>query len=168
MADGITVDVNEKFDFIKAWLEAKCDEFCRRLAEVGLGVASVSFADAPYDGVNDAVVMLEPIDNGYKITAFGRCVAFIEFGSGVHFNGSGSYKGDIPDGVVGIGQYGKGNGSRDYWFYKGQPGNAGGVLANGKDDVTITHGNPASMPMYKATKEITQDVIDIAREVFSV
>lgn len=154
-------------DFGAAWLEERCAEFSRRLAELGVAVASIGFTNAPYDGVNDAAVTLEAVDGGYKVTAFGQAVAFIEFGAGVHFNGSGMYPAEVPPEISPIGTYGRGNGSKDYWFYRGEPGTAGGEASTVLDGFTITHGNPASMPMYNSQKAIMEMVADIALEVFS-
>lgn len=139
----------------KTWVKQKCDELSERLAAIGGKEAAVRFGGAYYDGDKDASVSVEPIANGWKIVASGSSVFFIEFGAGVYFNGSEPYPLPRPDGIVGIGQYGKGQGKRDTWVYVDEGGNK-----------VFSHGNPAAMPMYSALRTMTQEVTRIAREVF--
>ena len=127
-----------------------------RLAEIGLKEASVRFTTAMYDGTNDVSVHLDTTKNGYAIVADGQAVAFIEFGAGVYHNTSEPYPNPRPSGIVGIGEYGKGMGKRKAWGYK-----------NENDEVVITRGNPAAMPMWYASEEIKNSVLKVVREVFS-
>lgn len=149
-------------------LKEKADELCNRLAELGCTRAKLDFSNAIYDGVNDVDVHVEPIDNGYKVVATGNAVMFIEFGAGVYYNGSGSYPGELPPGVVGIGEYGQGRGKNDWWLYPGPPGNAGGVPSTSVPGMTITHGNPPAAAMYHAEQDVRNAVERIAREVFNL
>ena len=125
------------------------------LAEIGIKEASVRFTTAMYDGTNDVSVKLDTTKNGYAIVAEGRAVAFIEFGAGVYHNTSEPYPNPRPTGIVGIGEYGKGHGKRNAWGYK-----------NENDELVITRGNPAAMPMWYASEEIKNQVLRIAKEVF--
>lgn len=125
------------------------------LAEIGLKEASVRFTTAIYDGTNDVSVRLDETNNGYVIVADGKAVAFIEFGAGVYHNTSEPYPNPRPTGIVGIGEYGKGQGKRKAWGYK-----------NENDELVITRGNPAAMPMWYASEEIKNSVLRIAKEVF--
>ena len=122
------------------------------------------FNMAPYDGERDATVgNLTWVDkNTAQIIASGRTVLFIEFGTGVHFNQGDSYG---TDHGYGPGTYGP-HGFDDWWFYAGHPGNAGGTYAQNRDNLTITHGNPAGRVMYNTAKEMRGKVEEIAREVF--
>lgn len=126
------------------------------LAEIGLKEASVRFTTAMYDGTNDVSVHLDKANNGYVIVADGQAVAFIEFGAGVYHNTSEPYPNPRPDGIVGIGEYGKGMGKRKAWGYKNDDG-----------EVVITRGNPAAMPMWYASEEIKNSVLKVVKEVFS-
>jgi hypothetical protein len=108
-----------------------------------------------YDGTNDVSVHLDEISNGYAIVADGKAVAFIEFGAGVYHNGSEPYPNPRPDGIVGIGEYGKGHGKRKAWGYLDE-----------NDELVITRGNPAAMPMWYASEEIKSSVLKVVREVF--
>jgi hypothetical protein len=126
------------------------------LAEIGIREASVRFTTAMYDGTNDVSVRLDTTNNGYVIVAEGKAVAFIEFGAGVYHNTSEPYPNPRPTGIVGIGEYGKGMGKRRAWGYK-----------NENDELVITRGNPAAMPMWYASEEIENSVLKVVKEVFS-
>lgn len=139
---------------------------CENLARIGMQEASVRFASAQYDGVNDSEVTIEATDKGYNVIASGNAVAFIEFGTGVHYNpGGGSYPIAKPSGVSPIGGYGKGKGKQDAWQYQGDAGTNGVPSQDGK--VVTTHGNPAQMPMYHALTAMQDEVERIVREAFN-
>jgi hypothetical protein len=87
--------------------------------------------------------------------AEGKAVAFIEFGAGVYHNPSEPYPNPRPSGIVGIGEYGKGMGKRKAWGFKDE-----------NDELVITRGNPAAMPMWYASEEIKNSVLKVVREVF--
>lgn len=136
-------------------LERKKDKLLEELANIGVKEASVRFTTAMYDGVNDSSVSLETTADGYAIVAEGRAVAFIEFGAGVYHNSGEPYPNPRPDGIVGIGEYGKGYGKRQAWGFKDDSG-----------ELVITHGNPAAMPMWYASEEMRSKIQKIAQEVF--
>ena len=172
MAKVIKMDLSSSSidDAIKALksyrdsIDAKKYRLLEELTKIGLREASVRFTTAMYDGVNDSTVRAELTHFGYTIIAEGHAVAFIEFGTGVHYPDIHPMAGELG---IAHGTYGKGLGQNDYWFYTGQPGTAGGVLANGHSNTTITHGNPANMCMYYASKEMRDQVERIAKEVFT-
>ena len=88
------------------------------LALIGAREASIRFTTAMYDGTNDVQVEVTPTNKGWVITAKGDAVCFIEFGAGVYHNTAEPYPNPRPEGVVGIGEYGKGYGKRKAWgFY---------------------------------------------------
>ena len=136
-------------------LDTKKDMLLEKLANIGVKEASVRFTTAMYDGVNDSSVSLETISDGYAIVAEGHAVAFIEFGAGVYHNPGEPYPNPRPEGIVGIGEYGKGHGKRQAWGFKDDSG-----------ELVITHGNPAAMPMWYASEEMRNNILKIAREVF--
>ena len=125
------------------------------LAEIGIREASVRFTTAMYDGTNDVSVKLDETKNGYVIVAEGKAVAFIEFGAGVYHNTSEPYPNPRPDGIVGIGEYGKGKGKQKAWGYLDE-----------NNELVITRGNPAAMPMWYASEEIKNSVLRVVKEVF--
>ena len=148
-------DAISELKTFRSSLEPKRKKLLEELANIGLKEASVRFTTAMYDGVNDSHVTLKAIENGYTILAEGHAVAFIEFGSGVYHNPVEPYPNPRPEGVVGIGEYGKGYGKRQAWGYKDDSG-----------ELVITHGNPAAMPLWYASEEMRSNILKIAKEVF--
>lgn len=134
-----------------------------KLRDIGVGEASVRFTTAAYDGVNDVSVTYSPADKGYAIMAKGQAVAFIEFGTGVYYNSGEPYPIPRPEGIVGIGEYGKRRGQGRAWFYQGDAG-TNGIPQDG--GLVKTRGNPAAMPMWYASEEMRKSILKIAREVF--
>ena len=152
-------------------LPSLLDWFVLKLAESGIPTIEQEMANASYTydekgvqsgsdtthktyvklnrlvGLSEAILVLE-----------GEEVLFIEFGAGVHYNGT---KGTSPhpkgqeNGFL-IGTYGMGNGSKQVWGYYADGG-----------ELVLTRGTEATMPMYKADQEIVKNVIRIAREVFA-
>lgn len=153
-----TKDIAQVIKELKAYrdsIERMEKQFLEELANIGLNEARVGFTTAMYDGVNDSDVTLETIENGYRIVAKGEAVAFIEFGAGVYHNPTEPYPKARPDGILGIGEYGKGYGKRQAWGYKDESG-----------ELHITHGNPAAMPMWHASEEMRNSILKIAKKVF--
>ena len=139
----------------RASIEVKKKKFLEELAYIGVKEASIRFTTAIYDGVNDSSVTLKPIKNGYCIVAEGQAVAFIEFGAGVYHNPGEPYPNPRPDGIVGIGEYGKGYGKRQAWGFRNEDG-----------ELVITRGTPAAMPMWYASEEMRNAIVSKFKEVF--
>lgn len=151
-------DIDRAIKELKAYKQEflkKEKQLLERLAEIGVREASVRFTTAMYDGTNDVSVRLDTTNNGYAIVAKGQAVAFIEFGAGVYHNTGEPYPNPRPEGIVGIGEYGKGKGKQKAWGYK-----------NENDELVITRGNPAAMPMWYASEEMKNSILKVAREVF--
>lgn len=143
----------------------KCRRFLERLAQIGVDVASAGFASAAYDGVNDVTVNPPQWmnDNTLIVSASGSSITFIEFGAGVYNTGVHPLAGELG---MTRGGYGKGYGKRRQWGYYD---NGGGLTAGGKrlsNGVVLTKGNDANRSMYNASREMRQQIIGIAREVF--
>ena len=148
-------DAIKELKLFRDSLDRKMDKLLEELANIGVKEASVRFTTAMYDGVNDSDVSLEPVKNGYAIVAKGKAVAFIEFGAGVYHNPGEPYPDPRPEGIVGIGEYGKGYGKRQAWGFRNEAG-----------ELVITHGNPAAMPLWYASEEMRSKITKIAKEVF--
>jgi hypothetical protein len=163
MAKKITIQLSE--ESIKAaikevarykkWVDTKTKLLIEKLAIIGAQEASIRFASAMYDGVNDVSIEVGPTSTGWMISAKGEAVAFIEFGAGVYHNPGEPYPRPRPEGVVGIGEYGKGYGKRRAWGFYDETGK-----------LIKTRGTPAAMPMWYATTEMQREVERIAKEVF--
>lgn len=148
-------------------LDSKKHELIKRLAEIGIDTADIHFREAQYDGEND-VSMDTPrftSNNRVVISARGRTVLFIEFGSGIHYQEQHPLADDL--GMI-RGEYGYGRGKNDTWTYIGDsPGTNGEVIKQTERGfVYKTHGNPPAKAMYNATEAIQAQIIDIASEVF--
>lgn len=139
-------------------------ELPKALAEYGVIQAQAKFDTAAYDvmvsgGGGHPSISVSPVqidEKTWAIVANGHEVCFVEFGAGVWFNGDGgNYKGERPPGVVGIGEYGLGNGNKPFWA---RPKNAGGGL---------TRGTPASNAMYFTTQDIRERIAEEAKRILS-
>ena len=162
--DSINAAVKELRDYAK-WVQRKAEELRNRIAYFIAKDASAVFNTAVADDLigEDAVtgsvdVSVEDNGNVTLVIASGEDAVFMEFGAGVYYNGAvGSSPNPIGAGLgFTIGSYGKGNGAKDVWGYRGQDG-----------EIHLTHGTPASMPMYRAMMSVINDIVQIAREVFS-
>lgn len=130
----------------------KLNELTKRLSEIGARVASIEFSKVNYLGDNDVSVTVEPVQGGYKIVASGKAVCFIEFGTG-EYAGAGY---DIPAPVsISPGSWSISHAKQyvkqGYWYYNG----------------IQTYGDYPAKAMYKASKEIKQQLEKIAKEVFT-
>lgn len=147
-------------------VEAKTRELAKRVAEVlenriaskfGGVVADMYFnKDGEYTDAPDYTIGIDGSGNAYVVWTSGQDAIFVEFGTGVYYNGSAGNSPHPKGGELGftIGSYGKGMGQRKTWGFK-------------RDGVTyLTHGLPAFMPMYKAVQEVADEIERIAMEVF--
>ena len=163
------VQARNRINYYKKGLQGRCDKLVTRLAELGGGTAEVTFSSAIYDiGVygnplQHAVITVtterdfQKHKSSYTIHADGEAVAFVEFGAGVYFNSLGGGSGEPrPEGIVGIGEYGKGKGKQDAWAF---------VRSDG--ELCITRGTPAQPGMWNAAQTMRQQIEKIAKEVFA-
>lgn len=168
LSDAGLRDAERQIQEYKTTLNKKAQEFAKALAQKGIDVATVRFANAQYAGNNDVTVEHDPVQtpNGFAIVAHGKAVAFIEFGAGVMHS---AYGGELPDGVGEHGTYGKENGKHKRWYYYGESGNAGTPVkeVDGKGRLNYTSGNDAAMAMWGAVEEMASQVEATWREVWS-
>ena len=166
LSDAGLRDAERQIQEYKATLNQKAPEFAKALADKGLDVAKVRFANAQYAGSNDVSCRVEQNGNTCTIVAEGKAVAFIEFGTGVLHT---AYGGELPDGVGKHGTYGKGNGQHKRWYYYGESGNAGTPVkqVDGKGQLNYTDGNEPAMAMWGAVEEMASQVEATWREVWN-
>ena len=135
--------------------ELKEQEFVKRLAEIGVSVATTGFALADYDGTKDVVVSMNQAGTQATVIASGQTVGFIEFGTGVRYPEWDSSGADYtpPE----HGSYGKGKGAspHGWWFTAG----GGGASQH-------TYGNMPAEAMLTARDRMIEKVIQVAREVW--
>lgn len=175
MSKTITIDIFDPASIDAAvreireygqWVQRKTDELRERIAYFIAKDASAVFNTAvAEDDMREGVitgnveVSVEPQgDNTTVIIASGKDAVFMEFGAGVYYNGAVGSSPNPLGTALGftIGSYGKGNGRKEVWAYDG-----------GDGQIHLTHGTPASMPLYKAVQSVSRDIVQIAREVFS-
>ena len=166
LSDAGLRDAERQIQEYKATLNKKAQEFAKSLADKGLDVAKVRFANAEYAGRNDVSCRVEQNGSTCTIIAEGKAVAFIEFGTGAHHNG---YGGELPPGVGAHGSYGKGQGANRRWYYYGESGNAGTPVkqVDGKGQLNYTSGNEPAMAMWGAVEEMASQVEATWREVWN-
>lgn len=162
--------LQEELEKYKDSLNNKLSIFVRKLAESGISVIDQNMAKANFTVDSNGIQSgADPQHYTHiKLNSFGdyaradlivegKELLFIEFGSGVYYNGA---AGTSPHpkgeefGYV-IGSYGKGHGVQKVWGYYAESG-----------ELILTHGVEATMPVYKASLEIAQNVVKIAKEVF--
>lgn len=156
----------------KNWLIKKTSLLVKELAEVGIPVIDENMAKANYtydengvrsgsDTSHRTYVEMSGSQSGTataKLIVEGKELLFIEFGAGVYYNGEAGNS-PHPKGVVNgmiIGSYGEGHGVQKVWGYY-----------DDDENLVLTHGVEAQMPVYKADMEIIQKYVEVARRVFS-
>lgn len=166
LSDAGLRDAERQMQEYKTTLNKKAQEFAKALADKGLDVAKIRFANAQYAGSNDVSCHVEQNGAACSIIAEGKSVAFIEFGTGVMHS---AYGGELPNGVGEHGTYGKENGKHKRWYYYGETGNAGTPVkeVDGKGQLNYTSGNDAAMAMWGAVEEMASQVEATWREVWN-
>ena len=149
---------NYKQEFVK-----KVELFRKRVAERLKEEAQQGFNGAVVDDLVNGTQTIAQVNVSVNhlgdvsvVIANGEDAVWVEFGAGVYHNGT---PGSSPHprgaelGMI-IGGYGEGNGKKRIWgYYEG-------------DELKLTHGTPARMPMSQAMNTVLNDIHSIAREVF--
>ena len=160
--DSIQNAINE-LEAYKNSLQFKTSIFVQRLGEEGLKVVDErknNFRGDSNGSDLQSYVWLTYEGNFAMATLVlaGKDVAFIEFGSGIHYNtsaGSSMHPKGQDLGMT-IGSYGQGKGQFDSWVYFDEE------LGRYK----TSHGTGATMPVYGAYESIKDKFYSIAKEVF--
>jgi hypothetical protein len=151
----------------KADLNRKCEEFCRRLAELGKATAEIGVNESPLGKYVTITTDIQPEKTGCKAmliatgvtqhTDYGdaNMLLMIEFGAGIHYNPVDNPK--AGEFGFGVGTFpGQTHAFEDGWWYPDDNG-----------EWHYTHGTKATMPMYSASTEMLLNIRKIAREVFN-
>lgn len=146
----------------KQSLNDKNQIFVQRLAELGIPIidSNMSAAQGDSDPAHNTFIRLDSNGSYTKadLVVEGKDLLFIEFGSGVHYNssaGSSPHPKGTEFGYT-IGSYGKGRGAEDMWHYFDEE----------RGHWRTSRGTEATMPVYKASVEIIQNIRRIAKAVF--
>lgn len=149
-------------------LTYKCRELVEKLSEIGINVAKARIGESPLGkyvtirtditeeqaGCKAILVAIGENKESEGYPPFNTLLA-IEFGAGIHYN-------PIPnpnaaDFGLGVGTFpGQIHAFEDYWFYWNEE----------EQKWLPTHGVKATMPMYRASMEIQQNIVKVAKEVF--
>ncbi len=148
-------------------LDDKMNEFYSKLAEVGINAAQLYLASADTEPNNDLLLttcmvlpVAEKIPDGCRIIAQGDGIAFIEYGYGPPLLGdqhetATEYGNNFVAGSWSEGPLGKG-----HWNLPQ------GWIAPVGGNFVQAYGMGPQRFMYKATREMQQEIHRVAREVF--
>ena len=145
----------ERLEQYAKGLDAKSKQLAEKLAFHAQMLAEYAYEGTQNDGPKDVHVTSEPTEKGYRITASGDTVLFMEFGAGITYGGGHPEAGTFG---MGPGTYpnGKGNWNKPNGWYI--PKEKGGGH---------TFGNVPSMAMYNAEQETRRQIETFAKEIFS-
>ena len=156
-------DAVKELERYKRDLVEKTELLRTKVAERIADLSNSGFARAVIDDllngskkIADVEVYVEVRDNISVVIADGEDAVWAEFGAGVYHNGSAGSSPHPSGAELGftIGGYGKGMGKRKVWgYYEG-------------GELNLTHGAPATMPLYNAMKIVCAELSIIAGEVF--
>lgn len=150
-------------------LPIKCKQLVSMLLKNGVGVAETNISESPLGkyvtvstnisadkmGCNGILLAKGQVKEQDGYAPFSILLA-IEFGAGVHFNPTPNplISSEFP---YGVGTFpGQTHAYQDMWYYWDE----------NKQKWMPTHGVKATMPMYKASEEIKNNILKIAKEVF--
>ena len=149
--------IAEALEMVKQYkrdFAAKERLFIKRLAEIGVSVASTGFEVADYDGVKDVQVSMTQRGTRAAVIAYGETVGFIEFGTGIRYPEWDNSGMDYTPPKHGT--YGEGQGMRP----------KGCFFKPGEGALQHTYGNPPAEAMKTARDVMVERVVQIAREVW--
>lgn len=143
-------------------LRIKNELFVERLAEIGCDLVNEGLADAGARIPHDTPIGTAVVERGetgdtvkMKVVVESSLILFIEFGTGIRYAGTQNPKaGELgygPGTYPGKGHWDDPNG----WVYQDANGN-----------YHHTYGIRARMPMYNASVEMQNRILEVAREVF--
>lgn len=143
-------------------LRDKNELFLKRLCELGIPVIdeNIMLAQGYSDKNHNTYIKINRFGSYAQATLVceGSDLSFIEFGAGIHYNtpaGTSPHPKGEEFGYT-IGSYGHGKGKNESWVYVADSG-----------EWVRSYGTEATMPVYKASVEIMQNIRRIAKEVFS-
>ncbi len=142
-------------------LRKRVAERVKELAQSGFNGAIVddivSLNGSPVQA--DVEVSVDERGSVSVVVASGEDAVWVEFGAGVYYNGTAGSS-PHPHGAENnfiIGGYGKGHGKQRAWYFKDDE----------TQEVFKTRGTPAKMPMSNAMTVVCNEIMQIAKEVFS-
>lgn len=169
---NITVNVNgideaiERLNSYSHRLEQYAAEIVRRLSLIGYDVAYQILSDHIYSGETiNSLTIIENDATHYTIMASSVALIFLEFGAGINGGGHplngefGTGPGTYPGQKNALNPRG--------WWYPTDDKNLAVVYNKSGQGFGHSYGNPPYMPFYNASRKIRDDILTVAREVFS-
>ena len=150
-------------------LPIKCEKLVSRLLQSGVAVSQTKISESPLGkyvtvttdvsadkiGCKGILLAKGAVKEQEGYAPFSILLA-IEFGAGIHYNPTPNPNADKLG--LGVGTFpGQTHAFEDMWWYWDED----------KQEWKPTHGIKATMPMYSAYMEIIQNVVKVAKEVFS-
>ena len=143
-------------------LQEKCEEFTRKLSEIGLESARLTLLEHVETGQTIGSLKIEDNSDGkivkMAVVVESNAILFLEFGAGVTYSGTKNPKADELG--YGPGSYPSDKGhwkDPNGWWYQTDEGG----------EWHHTYGTEACMPMYNASVEMRDKIVEIAKEVFA-
>lgn len=162
---SLTDEIN---DYIKM-IETDVSNILTECGKLSVNEAQQRFSVAPNPGGDpgDTHVSSDIAKNELTVKAEGEEILFIEFGTGVRFQGW-THPEMASHGFF-RGGYGQHQGlNKKGWFYPIENGNHGGIyteVSTTRKNSYHTYGQPASMPMYEARTMIENEWENIVKGV---
>ena len=155
---------------LQGQLPEKKKLFLERLAEKGIELEESKMANIIYDGSHDSSVGVYWLNDDTLALAFmGEKVTFIEFGTGTVYDDQHEKASEFG---FTRGTFGKGLGANPPWYFiepsKQLHGNAEYEAVTSRGNLVVkTYGNPPNRVVYNTGKELRDEIVKIAKEVFS-
>lgn len=143
----------------------KVDELIALMVEEGEYVALAKCLPAESGETSDSIMSESKVTglrhNRYGYIIAGGAAVYLEFGTGVFYNGAESYPGERPAGVSKIGEYvqkGKppSKGKNDWWYY----------YDDKQGRIRATHGIAARAFMWQTATHLRNHFPELARKVW--
>ena len=143
-------------------LRSKNQLFIEELCNLGIPVIkrNINTAQGDSDPAHSTVITISTIGDVCKgtLTLSGKDVLFFEFGAGIYYNNGNAHPQAAQLGY-GVGTY---PGQRyainpGYWWYK-----------DDADNLHLSYGTEATMPMLKASYEIISKIRQTARAIYGI
>lgn len=143
------------------------DRTLDNLADIGIDAIDEAYSMADFDNQPKDYILSKKIgENTAEIIASGETITFLEFGTGVYNNKNRDYPQADDLGML-IGEYGKGRGKNEFWFYRGVGGepkqkrDKHGNVVGYDESVRFTRGTQASKGMLRACSRIDQNIVKV-------
>lgn len=150
------LSARDKLRFLAKDYEVKALEVCQELANISANVIQNRLTvSALTNQCEIPTVVVEPIDNGYRVKATGNDVLFLEFGTGITHKNSWGDENGVSVGSWSLSPQGKGHYAQPQgWFYYDKNGYP-----------KMTKGIESTKAFWFAIKEVQAQAPEVVRKV---